>query len=158
MGIGLYLYASNFSKLGIIANGFVGPIPLIILVIWKFSIAAHNRCTIGTWIDRNSSNIVDKEGNLQTQNIIPIAGNWFANIAHVFLFTYAFKFAKLGGLNQGVIVVMAGFAMVFNSCSFYCAFGETLSKIKILGVVMTFACVVFLGLAASTKPSKPAAK
>ena len=157
MGVGLYIYATNFSKYGIIANAFVGPIPLILLLIWKMSIACYNKYTIGTFIDRKSSNIVDGEGEFRYENIIPLVGNWLANIAHIFLFTYAFKFARLGGLNQGVIVTMIGFAMVFNSCSFYFAFGETLSKMKIFGVILSFGCVIFLGLAASTKPSKPVA-
>lgn len=84
-------------------------------------------------------------------NLAPLLGNWYGNTAHVFLFTYAFKFAKLGGLNQGVIPIMTIFASIFNSIAFYLAFGEIISMPKIFGMIIACSCVVFLSLDSAGK-------
>jgi len=84
-------------------------------------------------------------------NIAPLLGNWYGNTAHVFLFTFAFKFAKLGGLNQGLIPVMSIFATIFNGVAFYVAFGETISMPKCIGMVIAVSCVIFLCLDSAQK-------
>lgn len=78
--------------------------------------------------------------------MIPLLGNWYANTAHVFLFSYAFKFSKLGGMNQGVVPIVTTMAVIYNSITFYLVFGEKLSPSKIVGIIFTFACVGFLAL------------
>mmetsp|Transcript_17589 Transcript_17589/g.29697 ORF Transcript_17589/g.29697 Transcript_17589/m.29697 type:complete len:86 (+) Transcript_17589:326-583(+) len=79
--------------------GFIGPAPLVILSLLKLGVAIRNKCTKGVFVDRNHSNIVDPQGKLIKKNLIPVFGNWQGNIAQVFLFTFAYKFAKLGGVN-----------------------------------------------------------
>jgi len=87
-------------------------------------------------------------------NIIPLVGNWIANTGHIFLFTYAFKFAKKGGLNQGIIPIITTLATLYNSVIFYKAFGETVSPVKIFGMFFTVGCVVCLALdSANRKPA-----
>ena len=86
---------------------------------------------------------------MQTKNLVPVLGNAFANTSHVFFFSYAFKFAKMGGLNQGIIPIMTTLASLFNSVLFYFTFGEKISSPKLLGMFMTISCVVFLALASS---------
>ena len=81
-------------------------------------------------------------------------GNWYANTAHVFLFTYAFKFAKIGGLNQGVIPVITVLATLYNSIIFYFAFGERLSCSKIFGMALIISSVVWLGIDSGVKAAK----
>ena len=78
-------------------------------------------------------------------------GNWYGNVAHVFLFNFAYKFAKLGGLNQGVIPIMTIFATIFNTIIFYLAFGETVSRVKIFGMVFCMSTVIFLTIDANNK-------
>ena len=78
-------------------------------------------------------------------------GNWYANVAHVFLFNFAFKFAKLGGINQGVVAISVVFASVFNSIVFYCAFGEKIGGGHFIGMFLIVVCGVLLSLAASAK-------
>lgn len=81
-------------------------------------------------------------------------GNWYGNTAHVFLFALAFKYAKLGGLNQGIIPVMSIFATIFNGIAFYLGFGETISVPKIFGMIIAVSCIVFLSLDSSQKQGK----
>lgn len=53
----------------------------------------------GKVIDYKKSNIFYEDGSIKKINLIPLAGNWYGNTAHMVLFTLAFKYAKLGGLN-----------------------------------------------------------
>jgi drug/metabolite transporter (DMT)-like permease len=87
-------------------------------------------------------------------NLIPLLGNWYGNTAHVILFALAFKYAKMGDLNQGVIIMMTSFASIFNAISFYFCFKETLSIIKIIGMLFFIGCVVFLGIDSSSKKNQ----
>ena len=67
------------------------------------------------------------------------------------LFTLAFKYAKLGGLNQGCVPIMTIFATIFNSISFYLGFGETISYPKLFGMMVAVSCVVYLSIDSANK-------
>lgn len=106
---------------------------------------------LGTFINKEKSNIIDSNGKYLWKNLIPLLGNWFANTGHVFLFTYAFKYAKMGGLNQGIIPIITTLATLYNSIIFYKAFGEKVSPPKIFGMLFTVACVVCLALDSASR-------
>ena len=123
----------------------------MILALFKSYYALKNKVTIGTFVNLDKSNIFNKDGTLKKRNAIPVAINWLSNIAHIFLFTYAFKFAKMGGMNQGVVMTVLAFAMVFNTITFYYSFGESVSCIKVVGMVFIFSCIVLLGFDAGSR-------
>ena len=100
----------------------------------------------GVYIDKTKSNIYNPDGSYKTKNIIPLLGNWWANTTHLFIFSYAFKFAKMGGLNQGLIQILTTFAIIYNSITFYFGFGEKLTVMKVFGMTFIISCVVCLGL------------
>lgn len=77
----------------------MGPIPLAFLVLFKTTIAIRNKIQLGKFINRQKSNVVDENGDLRWLNLVPVLGNFIANTAHVVLFAYSYKYAKLGGLN-----------------------------------------------------------
>jgi len=54
-------------------------------------------------------------------------------------------------MNQGVVPIITTMATIYNSITFYFAFNEKLSSSKIIGMVFTMACVVFLALNSSKK-------
>lgn len=64
----------------------------------------------------------------------------------MFLFAVAYKLAKEGGLNQGIIPILTLFASFFNSILFYYKFDEKLNLPKVLGMIMASFCAIFLGL------------
>ena len=134
-----------------IANAYIGPVPFSILVSIKIFQLLRNKINHGYFIDKNNSNLIDANGNLKKINLIPLLGNWYGNTAHIILFAFAFKYAKMGDLNQGVIIIMTNFASIFNSFTFYFFFNETLSIIKIIGMIVCISCVVFLGLDSTFK-------
>jgi len=99
MGLGQYIQATNFTEIGIIGTGYLGPLPFILLIVFKMFIAIRNKIKKGSFIDLENSNFWNKDGKFQRGNLIPLLGNWFANSVHVFIFTYSFRFAKMGGMN-----------------------------------------------------------
>lgn len=97
-----------------------------------------------------TSGSCNKKSNLNENGVwgylVPLLGNWYANTAHVFLLTYAFKYAKMGGVNQGIIPIVTTTAILYNSVAFYCHFGEKVSPMKIVGMLVTVGCVVCLAI------------
>mmetsp|Transcript_11641 Transcript_11641/g.19671 ORF Transcript_11641/g.19671 Transcript_11641/m.19671 type:complete len:82 (+) Transcript_11641:302-547(+) len=81
MGVGQFIYATHFSSIGFLGTGFIGPLPLVLLTLFKIAIALRNKVTKGVFIDRKNSNIVDEEGKFKWLNLIPIFGNWYGNVA-----------------------------------------------------------------------------
>lgn len=81
-------------------------------------------------------------------------GNFYANAAHVFIFSYAFRFALLGGINQSIVTAMVIFATIFNTISFYLKFGETVSIPKAIGMLFTIGSLGFFVTDASQKNAK----
>jgi multidrug transporter EmrE-like cation transporter len=135
------------------ANAYIGPVPFTILVSIKIFNLLRNKINHGFFIDKNNSNLIDVKGNLKTINLVPLLGNWYGNTAHIILFSFAFRYAKMGDLNQGVIIIMTNFASIFNSFTFYFFFNEKLSIIKIIGMIVCISCVIFLALDSTNKKS-----
>ncbi len=135
------------------ANAYIGPVPFTILVSIKIFNLLRNKINHGFFIDKNNSNLIDANGNLKTINLVPLLGNWYGNTAHIILFSFAFRYAKMGDLNQGVIIIMTNFASIFNSFTFYFFFNEKLSIIKIIGMIVCISCVIFLALDSTNKKS-----
>ena len=117
----------------------------------KLSYAIKNKVKIGQYIDYSDSNFYTKDKKFQYKNLAPLLANFYANVAHRFFYALAFKYAKLGGLNQGVIPILTCVSSILNSISFYLAFGEILSGIKIVGMVFACCSVVFLGIYSSNQ-------
>ena len=142
MGTGMFLSAVNFSKYGLGAQAYIGPIPFIWLSLIKIFYALRNKWQIGTFINYEKSNLFTPEGTFRTKNMIPLLGSVYGNVAHRFLYALAFKYAVFGGINQGVIPILNLAASIINAVSFYCAFGEVLSCIKIIGMCVALSSVV----------------
>ena len=149
MGTGLYIYSKNFSSMGFVGAGFLAPVPLLVFSSIKIGMAIRNKMNLGTFINPKRSNIIDENGQYKTMNLVAILGAWYGNTAHIFLLTFAFKFAKLGGMNEGAVVLLVVLASVFTSITFYYAFGEVPTKIKLFGMSFVISSTVFLGIHAS---------
>ena len=57
---------------------------------------------------------------------------------------YSFKFAMLAGLNPGSITTLFSLTSIYVGILFYICFDEALTKPKIAGIVLIFACAVIL--------------
>lgn len=67
-------------------------------------------------------------------------------ISGLFLIGIAFKLAFMAQINQGVITVMLGLTSVFTGIIFYFKFGEVLSFVKIVGMLLMIGAGVFLSI------------
>lgn len=77
-------------------------------------------------------------------------GNVTVNVSYLIVMTYAWYFAKLGGINQGVVSALLALASLINVVSFYCAFGEKIGYLHCIGVFFMVASVVCIGAAAGS--------
>mmetsp|Transcript_9665 Transcript_9665/g.14711 ORF Transcript_9665/g.14711 Transcript_9665/m.14711 type:complete len:260 (+) Transcript_9665:283-1062(+) len=127
-------------------SGFIGPVPALVLIAIQSFRAVRTKVRTGSFIDKTNSNFLKENGDWKMENLVPLIGNWYGNTAQVFLFAYAFKFAKLGGLNQGVIPIITLFSALFNAVIFYFAFGERLNCPKAFGMLMAVSCIFCLAL------------
>lgn len=148
MGSTLYMYAVYFSDRGIAAPAYVGPVALIPTIIVKFLVSIYDKRTKGKFFDRSKSNLLKPERGLKCKNLIPLCFSAYGNTAHFFFFALAFKYAKMAGLNQGVISILTIFATIFNVISFYFAFGEKPSRMKLFGMLFLIGTGVCLAVKA----------
>lgn len=61
--------------------------------------------------------------------------------------SYAWKFAKWGGINQGVISALSGVTVIINIASFYFAFGEKTNFTQFIGIFLMLTSITLIGLA-----------
>ena len=151
MGSALYIYAINFSKKGLIATAYVGPIPLLVVIIVKLLLASYHKYKNGKFFDKAKSNFINVDNTLKKRNMIPLITSIYANCAHYVFLTFAFKYAKLAGMNQGVVTIIIIMASVFNSISFWLAFGEKPSCSKFVGMFFCLGTTVLLGINGALK-------
>ena len=64
--------------------------------------------------------------------------------------TYAWYFAELGQINQGVVSALLALASLINVVTFYFGFGEKISVLSLVGVIFMVASVVCIGAAAGS--------
>ena len=76
------------------------------------------------------------------------------NNGYFFALTYAWEFAKLGGMNQGVISTLVSFASVFNIIAFYFLYNEKISCTQFMGVLLLIGCAMCLVFEAGSKKSE----
>lgn len=146
MGTSNYMYAVNFSNEGLIAPAYLGPVTLVIMIVLKTLVIFYDKCKNGQFFTKKNSNIFLEDGSLKKMNLIPLLSNCYANTAHVFFFTMAFKYGKLAGINRGVISIIVILASVFNAVSFYFAFNEKPSCSKIIGLLCCVSTSVILAV------------
>ncbi len=72
------------------------------------------------------------------------------NVSYLIVMTYAWYFAELGGINQGVVSALLALASLINVVSFYFGFGEKISYLHFVGVIFMVASVVCIGAAAGS--------
>lgn len=120
------------------------------LSLFKIAFAIKNKWKYGKFINPEKSNFFGEDG-FKYSNLIPLAASFYSSISYVILFSFAYKFAKKGGLNQGVILIMTSLSTIYSTILFYFKFGEKTSRPKLLGMSFTFVCALCLAIDSSKK-------
>lgn len=89
-------------------------------------------------------------GKLKWSNLVPLLGNATVNVSYLIVMTYAWYFAELGGINQGVVSALLALASLINVVTFYFGFGEKIGWLHLIGVVFMVASVICIGAAAGS--------
>jgi len=151
MGTGSFIYASNFSGLGIVGTGTYAPGGFLFYVLVKIGMLIKSRIKTGAWINPANSTVVYPDGKIRWTNLIPLIANTVTNGAYLVILTYAWAYAKRGGLNQGIISTFLSFASVINIGLFYCFFKEKVTVVQVIGIVIMIGCIVCLSFETSQK-------
>ena len=109
------------------------------------------RCKTGSWTNPRKSRLVKEDGRLRWLHLIPLLGNSAINVGYIEFMTYAWYFAKLGDINQGVVSVLIALASLINIVTFYFAFDEKIGWFNLVGVIFMIASVVCIGVATGSK-------
>ena len=151
MGTGAFIYANSYSEYGLAGSGVLGPGAFIMYLVIKVFREIRFRSKNGKWAkSQNSSWVRDEDRKIRWMSLVPLLGNVACNLGYTIVMTFAWNFAEQGGLNPGIISSLLCFASVFNIIVFYCAFGEKVSKLHLIGVALMFCGIVCIGAAAAT--------
>ena len=151
MGTGAFVYAANYSEYGLSGAGVLGPGAFIVYLLAKILREVRYKYKNGRWTKRMGSSWVHEDGGVRWSSLVPLIGNMGATIGYTIVMTFAWRFADQAGLNQGVISSLLSFASVINCVVFYCAFGEKISKLHLIGVGFMFCGIACIGAAAATQ-------
>ena len=129
MGTGAFIYATRYTQYGFTATGLFGPGTFIFALIFKALIELHYRCKESRWLKPNNKSVFfDVElKKIKWLAVVALLMQVITNNGYFFALTYAWEFAKLGGMNQGVISTLVSFASVFNIIAFYFLYKEKIS-------------------------------
>jgi drug/metabolite transporter (DMT)-like permease len=128
----------------------IGPFCLYLII--RLITEISYKCKTGSFFKPDGkSRIYNEKTGIKWLTFLAILINGLTNVGYLIALTYAWNFAKKGGMNQGVISILVSFASVFNAITFYFVFGEKISKTQGLGVVTMLGCAACLALEAGTK-------
>ena len=136
---------STISSQGIKTLANVGLAAFIILGTYRIIQAIINKKRMGAFINYDNSNLFDQQRHFKVNNIKPLLANGLANMGSLASLTYSFKFAALGGINQGVILTLMALSSVYNLITFYFLFKEKVGVIQLLGMALMLCCVGCIG-------------
>ena len=156
MGTGAFIYATRYSKYGMTASGLLGPGTFVFFFTIKVLKELTYRCKTGRWIKPDGKSILYDEKNQKIKwlTFFALFMNLLTNVGYFFTMTYAWEFAKLGGMNQGVISSLVSFASVFNIIAFYLIYKEKITLTQFMGVLLLLGCAVCLALEAGSKKAE----
>jgi drug/metabolite transporter (DMT)-like permease len=60
--------------------------------------------------------------------------------------TFAYKYAALAGVNQGVLLTLNSLSGVYNIFIFYFFFKERIQLIQFIGMLFMLLCVCLIGI------------
>ena len=151
MGVGAAIFAVKYADLGFQGGGLSGPgVFAIFFTLWLVRICVY-RCKHGRWTNPEDSRLIWKDtGKLKWSNLIPLLGNATVNVSYLIVMTYAWYFAALGGINQGVVSALLALASLINVVTFYFGFGEKIGWLHMIGVIFMVASVICIGAAAGS--------
>jgi drug/metabolite transporter (DMT)-like permease len=145
MGSGAFIFASNFSEFGFKANGLLGPGTLIVCVGAKLAIEVSYFLKHRRWFKESGSAWRTPEGKFKWTGLLAVAINCATNFGYTLVMNLAWRFARIGGLNQGIVSTMLSLASIFNLFVFYLIWGEKANYAQLLGTAFMILAITCMG-------------
>ena len=118
------------------------------MLTWKIGREVMYRFKTGYWFKKEKSAWFKEDGKIRFRSFIPMCVQIFGQMGYIFLMTFAWNYAAEAGINQGVITVVVFFTAIGNCVSFYCFFGEKISKLHVIGLICLLLGLVCIGVSA----------
>ena len=132
-------------------GGVLGPVTFCTMIVWKIVREVAYKCKTGSWFKKKNSAWLKDEGSIRWRSLIPLLLNVVFQVGYVFLMTFAWNYATLAGINQGVITVLVLFSSVINCVTFYFYFNEKISKLHLIGIALLCSGTGFIAVSAAHK-------
>ena len=117
---------------------------------------SKNKKELGTFINYNNSNWFTREKRFRRYHLKGVAGVFLPNLFGLVFLSLSFKYASIGGLNQGILPTFNSLAGVFCGILFYFKFNEIISVAQFIGMIVMISSVVLFGFeGANSKTSIP---
>lgn len=100
MGTGAFIYATNFSKYGIVGTGILAPGPFTMCLIIRTYQEVKFRMKTGSWFKPGAaSRVRTPEGKILWRTLIPLFVNVMTNLGYLVVMTIGWKLAKASEMN-----------------------------------------------------------
>eukprot|EP00347_Sterkiella_histriomuscorum_P014658 403360042 len=148
---GLMFGFANFTVAIISDSGFkalsnIGIIPYFFFIGYRLFQCYQNKRKYGTYINYRKSNFFDEFRNFKWINLVPLLGNGLSNFTNLMTITFAFQYAGMAGMNQGVVTTLNTLTSVYNVIIFYFGFNERVTVIQLVGMLTMMTCVGFISV------------
>jgi hypothetical protein len=99
-------------------------IAAFLLGLYRIIEAIKFKINLGSFINYQKSNFFTPEKHFKSSNIVPLLGNGLTNTVNLMAMTFAYKYAAIAGINQGVLLTLNSLSGVYNIFIFYFFFKE----------------------------------
>jgi hypothetical protein len=99
MGSGSSIYAINFSQYGLLVNGILGPVCLLVFVLLKIIVSVRYRLIHKRWFKQEGSAWLTPDGKFVYRNLITLLVNGLSNLLYTVVLSVAWRLARSGGMN-----------------------------------------------------------
>ena len=102
-GVGNFFLGAKLGHLGAMGAGFTGPLPLLILLVFRAYTFIQTKRMTGNLVDKDNSNYWRKnqtgDNIFQYKNLIPLAGNFIPNLLGLVCMSLMLMYAGEAGIN-----------------------------------------------------------
>jgi len=148
--VGNFFFGRSLADKGIWGVAITGPTSLVFLIIYRVYTICKTKRETGYFVDKKNSNWYHAEtGRFRTEQLVPLNVMWIPAIIGLLLVSYAFTYATIANMNQGIIPSLFTLASVYVLIACYIKFGEKVSKVVLFGMSLMIFCVLCLCLSGS---------
>ena len=147
--MGNFVFAINNADLGLMGCSVMGPFTVLLAVMIKLVHSVVYRVQHGRWLKEKDSVLLFDSPNrtVKWYNLLPVCGAALPTVANTLLLTYAWQFASVSGVNQGIVSSVGTFSSIIDILTFYYFLGERTNIVQFIGIGLMLLSITMISLA-----------